>query len=129
MHKLHHCFKKNSLSNNTSTYRIIAGVFFLMLYSFIALPVQFWHHHSYNNYQSFKKSKESSGKKIVIADGENSKADCKICSHQFSIYTVSDPKVPAGSRLIYPVWLSASTSLYLAVLLSDQSNKSPPCLA
>jgi hypothetical protein len=129
---IHNCINciivsKNKLSKNKPIYRIVTGVFFLLLYSFVALPVQLWHHHSDGNYQSFKEGKEVSSKKI-IADNDNSKADCKICSHQYPVYTVNILNVSAGLGLVYPVRVSPPACFYLTVLIKDQSNKSPPCL-
>lgn len=62
-----------------ATYRKILATCFLLLYVFIYMPVQLWHHHS------AVQEKSVSGKlaKAVI---DSKSEECKICQHTYTAY-------------------------------------------
>ena len=65
-------------------YRQVVATILLMVYTFIAAPVQLWHHHSVSN----GKRHAVVSKNVSLSQGTNnaSEADCPICNHVYSAY-------------------------------------------
>lgn len=98
----------------TQTYRTAIAAVLLMVYAFIATPVQVWHHHT----------DVSSKENIVSVDKADS--NCVVCSHKYSSFNevtiVLFETVVAATKVIYSCYgpkLAKAPALLL-------SNKGPP---
>lgn len=108
----------------TKTYRLTAAAFMLLLYTFVATPVQWWHHHSVNTFRNHTglEQKITAATKSDLCIEEN----CYVCSHQYSpvdidavcpVVTVPDSVNSSEDFLVQPFY-----SFCPGVLL----NKGPP---
>ncbi|MFT3681674.1 MAG: hypothetical protein QM791_15495 [Ferruginibacter sp.] len=106
------------MKNTRTSNRIIAAAL-LLLYIFIACPVQLWHHHKVvsNKAAELKISKATTGEQA---------SDCKICQHTYTDYA-ADAAVPV---IATTTTVAAVNTLlfcqykFLPALRAD--NKSPP---
>ena len=100
-----------------------------MLYAFIVLPVESWHHHAYNavgnSGNSSVQIKINTHEQVVQSD-TGSELECKICSHKYSSYSndifVHDIIAPANFCEVKGAYKFYSPAIYAPHL----SNKSPP---
>ena len=110
-------------------YKIITTAFLLVLYAFIATPVQLWHHHA-----PFAKAAQIPGKlnqddATITIKGQSNSVDCSICSNEYAIYnndavTLQIIKVKGrGTTNTYHL-LSITAPPYTGIF-----NKGPPVLA
>ena len=102
----------------------------LVVYAFIATPVQFWHHHNYavkttSSLQSVDKAKITA----PDADAKTIEDNCQICGHHYSIYSNDD--VPVFK--IFSAVFNPKEGFYaLAIPLApyfNSANKGPPSIA
>lgn len=113
--------------NISLSYKQIIGGLLLLLYTFIAMPVQCWHHHSY----------PSSVKKVALqkhqtsferSTGQTVDANCSICSHQYSVYSQG---ATVTLRIVLP-FIGYPYTTYIAsipeTLYLHSSNKGPPAI-
>lgn len=106
-----------------SIYRQIVAVVFLLLYLFIASPVQLWHHHTAAgpNTGKLKFSK-------TVANKNVQSETCKICQHTYAPhvadYTVFNVSIPPSK--VYKNFFH--TDSYLSAFISILSNKGPPAI-
>lgn len=100
----------------------------LLLYAFIAMPVQLWHHHSpakqtVASEKAFDKGRQFISSAVVSTD------DCPVCAHKYSTYT--DYKyVPELPAVVF--YTNTSPDICSSVIPSPSfhfSNKSPPVKA
>lgn len=107
------------------TYKQVLACFLLLLYFFIATPVQLWHYHGSHN--ATERSDHRIDKDLSVAAATSGHSiDCPICAHQYAAYTL-DRHVSAIARLDFreipwPAWRleTARVPEYIC------SNKSPP---
>jgi hypothetical protein len=94
-------------------HRYRAALLLLLLYCFVAMPVQVWHHHH------CKQTHTS-------AKGYND--DCWICAHQFTPH-LADAHLPAFAAPETLTLLLTPPTLWLAYYApTKQVNKGPPSL-
>lgn len=95
------------------------ATFFLLLYLFIAMPVQLWHHHAV--------SKETScSSKILKPAGDDQSEVCKICQHTYAAYVNDETRYEAGILFFFPGRGSLLTADYPSPFVQNDSNKGPP---
>lgn len=102
----------------------------LVVYAFIATPVQLWHHHSNSVYVGNEKStKEKVESNDIKAAKQSTDVNCQICSHHYSTYNeVASIESEISSRILtsnkecFIVTIPSSPVLHL-------SNKGPPAVA
>lgn len=58
----------------------------MALYSFVATPVSFWHHHIYPDTVASALSDKKETSSFSKSTSRFSEANCEICSHQYSTY-------------------------------------------
>jgi hypothetical protein len=63
------------------------GAFLLALYAFVATPVQYWHHHAFENVAKQKRTPGSQYDQLLQDDGSQQDANCPVCSHKYSSYS------------------------------------------
>ena len=101
----------------------------LVLYAFIATPVQLWHHHA-----PLAKAVQIPGKlnqvdATITIKGHNNGIDCSICSNEYAIYNND-----AVALQIIKVTLRVTTNTYYLLNITAPPytgifNKGPPVLA
>lgn len=91
------------------------------------MPVQFWHHHN-NIGSNYQETTLTLKLKAFFAFTGNKEADCKICSHQFSVYTVGKEIINENKVFVYANPDSVFKVWYLFQEVKDRSNKSPPII-
>lgn len=106
-------------------YKTIIAALMLALYAFIATPVSYWHHH---NFQSTPTSTNQHQQTIEKASVINADANCKICSHHYSVFNddaivLSVPTIqqPSPFSIFYAVKDIPNPGY-------SQSNKGPPAI-
>jgi hypothetical protein len=96
----------------------------LILYGFVTVPVQFWHHHPNRIAQLL--NKKQSFHSTVSKDVIGKVHDCKICSHSYSIFAHDHARIEIGIA-IEPVFLESAPVLNLLEFAGPAfSNKGPP---
>ncbi len=111
-------------------YRDGLAVFMLLLYAFIATPVQFWHHHNNSTGKApltFSKSAEQHP--FFSESGSLNDKDCPVCSHKYSAYN-DDVFFPEQNAIFLNVPDQAQYSLN--IIQSENfslTNKGPPARA
>ena len=111
-------------------YKKIVAYTLLVLYMFIAIPIQLWHDHENIDYAlSAKLNKAKQSVNISIPSQNAADADCQICSHHYSIFT-------EAKEVVYQLSIPAFQTIepyYVFSLppspLSQFSNKGPPYLS
>jgi hypothetical protein len=103
-----------------STSRKIFSAVLLLLYVFIALPVQLWHHH-----------KPVSGKpvselKIGKTAIDTQTQECKICQHTYTDYSDDAIAVNISTSFFYNIENNFSLLSYNFLHSASPGNKSPP---
>jgi hypothetical protein len=69
-------------------YKTLIAVVLLMVYAFIATPVQLWHHHNYKvSTATEKSSKQKAESTFSNTSQQATDTNCEICSHHYSIYS------------------------------------------
>jgi hypothetical protein len=111
-------------------YKTIITAVFLTVYAFIATPVQLWHHHDYKvNTDSVKSAKEKCELTVFTSVEQPTDANCKVCSHHYSMYH-HDATIELE---ISPLILTLKTGCYFfsipSASLLNSSNKGPPSAA
>jgi hypothetical protein len=107
----------------------VTGAFLLILYAFITLPVEFWHHHPNGKAEGTSNYRIASNQKGPVLQAQSgTELSCQICSHKYSSY--------ANDFFVYE--LTATANFYRAktnyhiyntsVSCFHLSNKSPPHL-
>ena len=115
------------LKKNKSPHHSIAALLFLMLYSFVALPVELWHHH--NNIDTIQLSNNGqSSLKLASAKKTDNKFECKICTHHFAAYTIVGKTMYLNNQVAYSSHSAVVIKFFLPQILKDNSNKSPPII-
>lgn len=108
------------MSNLTLLYRRIFTGGLLLLYLFIATPVQLWHHHTELN-------NVVSGKKMIKPSGNSQSDICKICQHTYAVYVNDCAHFNLGS-LHAATLLDSSFRCQIPESFPEKaSNKGPPC--
>lgn len=123
---MQHCYIKLI---NIRKYKIIITTILLVIYAFIATPVQLWHHHNNEtNSVAEKSSEESQATAFFDASLQFVDGNCQVCAHHHSIFI--DTKVLSFTTPIiafispeqyYVFSIPSSPSLHF-------SNKGPPAL-
>lgn len=120
------------ICNNVVEYKLTLSVKYhhwvafvlLILYGFVTVPVQFWHHHSRNTAQLL--NKKQSVHSTVYKDVVGKIHDCKICSHSYSVFALDYARIKIGIA-IEPVLLVSAPVLDLLEFAGPAfSNKGPP---
>jgi len=94
-----------------------------MLYLFIAIPVQLWHHHKDPG------SKASVVKISNTIPGNNLQSEnCKICQHTYAPYVDTYPNFFIEPVIISTNYKIGVVTLSLDYFAADLSNKSPPAV-
>jgi hypothetical protein len=68
-------------------YKFLLGAFLLALYTFVATPVQYWHHHKVVHGAKQTHSKSSQQHLLFQNDGSQQDANCPVCSHKYASYS------------------------------------------
>lgn len=104
-------------------YRNCTAAILLMLYAFIATPVQLWHHHHHS-----KDLQVISAKNIVVSKNANStsEANCPICQHQYSIYNDDVISIAIQSVIILLSKQEHYNQQTISSFIFAFSNKGPP---
>ncbi|MFT3701278.1 MAG: hypothetical protein QM802_02860 [Agriterribacter sp.] len=112
----------------TTTYRQYTAAFLLLLYAFIATPVQLWHHHDvakqfqHDTVKLQPTIKEQKGS--IQTDG-----NCPVCQHQYTVYTHNNSNVLIAAPLAF----SMHKGQYLLKVFTSPcfvyQNKGPPIFA
>jgi hypothetical protein len=112
------------------TYRHILAAFLLAVYSFIATPVQLWHHHKHISKATQETvSLGTKGDLVSQGSGLSSEANCLVCAHKYSTY-IDNAIFPFETSLTLPVVKNGYYSLPLVSISSFHlPNKGPPALS
>lgn len=115
---------------NIRKYKTLLAAVLLTVYAFIATPIRLWHYH---NYIVNTKSEKSSEQKVAPTFFNSSHhaidANCKICSHQYSVYSdatiivFDSPSLTLQSNKEYYFFLIPSYPHF------NFFNKGPPAIA
>lgn len=106
------------------TYRQLLSAILLLLYLFIAMPVQYWHQcKNHPNHTSNQKQAKSF---LSITKGSGSSDECKICSHQYTVYNNDVTTIQITYVRNYSNRLASPETFYLQQSACRLSNKSPP---
>ena len=112
--------------NHSIKLKQLFAIMMLVIYCFVATPIQLWHDHNYSNIESsFNSDKENQVSESKSA-GRIVEENCKICSHQYSSYE-------AGAVVLLKTPLNISStndSVYYYFLppspIFNFTNKGPP---
>ncbi len=111
-------------------YRTFIAAILLMVYGFIATPVQLWHHHNVSSNTVSKKSlKENVHANLQKASVEEANEECNICSHHYSVYCNVEEIV---FEMPYAIVQSKEAWMMLSMYSSpffNFTNKGPPAIA
>jgi hypothetical protein len=80
----------NNIANclkEVRTYKFLLGAFLLALYTFVATPVQYWHHHKVVHAAKQTDLKSSHQDLLFQNDGSQQDVNCPVCSHKYSSYS------------------------------------------
>lgn len=102
------------------SHKRILSALLLLLYTFIAAPVQLWHHHNPSSAKQL--SKLTIGKAGINAQTQ----ECKICQHTYTDYADDAFTFNAGTSLLHAGINNVSIPHYKFLLLVSPGNKSPP---
>ena len=114
---------------NNSYKNYISG-FLLVLYVFVATPVQLWHHHNYLSTASACASDKNETTSFSKSVSKSVEANCEICSHQYTTYIDSTFIIFTAQPLFFTI--TKEGFLYTVIPSSPIFiflNKSPPALA
>jgi hypothetical protein len=112
------------------TYKYWIGAFLLALYTFVATPVQLWHHHA-NAHAANQISSIENSQQDIFSQGNGSQqdADCPVCSHKYAAYT--DVAIVSFESTIHIA--GAKNGLYQLPAVTAPSfplpNKGPPVVS
>lgn len=108
-------------------YRLWTSGLILLLYSFIAMPVQFWHKHLGKAKSSVVISvNKNSSYSSFNKDGSSLSDNCKICSHHYSVYSNDHCQTVL---VVLPVQKCSQHFSFSSLLETENlpfSNKGPP---
>lgn len=125
---LQHSFK-NRLSA-VKKYKPFAALVLIVLYAFIATPVQLWHHHKFViSAETSSLQKDDKSAQVASAAADTLEDNCQLCSHQYSVY--GNDHV-AFFELVRTVSIPREGFYALTIPSApcfDSSNKGPPALA
>jgi hypothetical protein len=115
---------------NSKKYNIGIATFFLVVYAFIATPVQLWHHHNYNVNTACKdtitKKEATSTYKSTYETVVD--ANCATCSHVYSTYSFT-ASINFETPLSYTQPKHTSYIVFIPFSpLLHCTNKGPPAL-
>ncbi len=110
-------------------YNIGIATLLLVVYAFIATPVQLWHHHAYVANQSFKTTDKKDVSNIYTSAQQTiADANCAVCSHVYPAYSF----VPNISFETSFFVLQPKIAFYILAIpfspLLNSTNKGPPTL-
>jgi hypothetical protein len=112
-------------------YKPIIAAVLLVVYSFIATPVQFWHQHNYAIARTVSSLQPGDTQKIYSANNsaKTIEDNCRVCSHHYSIYSNDDV---TGFK-IFGTTINSKKGFYtITIQLApyfNSTNKGPPALA
>ena len=112
--------------NHSIKLKQLFAIMMLVIYCFVATPIQLWHNHNYSNIEnSFNSDKKNQVSESTSA-GSIVEENCKICSHQYSSYE-------DGAVVLFKTPLNISStnnSVYYNFLplspVFNFTNKGPP---
>jgi hypothetical protein len=111
-------------------YRFWTAGLLLALYAFIAMPVQVWHTHSGNaNSSATQCDNKEASHFSHITHGSSLSHDCKICAHQYTVYSNDQCQVLLASLPIQKPVEQFSITALLQTAHCPFSNKGPPVVA
>lgn len=93
---------------------------FLLLYLFIAAPVQLWHQHA------AVKQEQKAAAKITDPKAAVQNEDCKICQHTYTAYINDAVACNVAAVLLFAPVYSEASSVIFSFTPGNASNKSPP---
>lgn len=106
-------------------YKTIIAALMLAVYAFVATPVSYWHHHNSANTSSSTKQQQQTIEKISVISAD---ANCKICSHHYSVFNDDAVKLLISSAK----QLSPFNGFFFIKDIPNpgysQSNKGPPSI-
>ncbi|MBX2921907.1 MAG: hypothetical protein KF746_06930 [Chitinophagaceae bacterium] len=107
----------------TKRYRQLTAILLLVVYAFIATPVQLWHHHDAEKPITDAGIKTSFVSKIADTVSE---ANCLICHHQYSVYNddIIVPVIAAVTEFSFQNGHYTPVLVHFIALPSQ--NKGPP---
>ncbi|HRP55449.1 hypothetical protein [Agriterribacter sp.] len=109
-------------------YRQWAAATLLVVYAFIATPVQLWHHHSPAKQTVASEKTFDKGHPFISSSGISAD-DCQVCAHKYSTYT-SHTCIPEIPAVVF--YKDTRPDFCSSIILSPSfhfSNKSPPVRA
>lgn len=122
LQKLYICNNIAFLLRLKRNHKTILTAFLLTLYAFIATPVSYWHHHK----STCEKDNTEHHSNIIKKSIANSEANCKICSHHYSV-SANDAITVYFSPVTFITTISDFNLLKkVANHGYRQSNKGPP---
>jgi hypothetical protein len=109
------------------TYKVLLGAFLLALYTFVATPVQYWHHHTIHAAKQ-KRAHNSQYALLLQDDGSQQDANCLVCTHKYSSY--SELSIIAFEPFDHVAVMPVGSYLLSAVTAPSFSlpNKGPPVI-
>ena len=104
-------------------YKQIIAVILIAVYTFIATPVQIWHHHHHS-----KDLQVVNAKNTIVFKNTNSisETNCPICQHQYSIYNDDAIFISAFPVIEFLFEPESSTQQLSSFFVIAFSNKGPP---
>jgi len=105
-------------------YRQLLSAILLLLYLFIAMPVQYWHH--CKNHPNQPANQKQTKAFPSFAKGGGSSHECKICSHQYTGYHNDVTTIQITCFSSYSNCLASPENFYLQQAACGLLNKSPP---
>lgn len=102
-------------------YKQFLSAAFLLLYIFIAAPIQLWHHHD-----AAQQSKPSATKILKQSESNTQAGECKICQHTYTSYLNDETHVGFDEIDFPSVKKPAEQSGCNSSFVNGLSNKGPP---
>jgi hypothetical protein len=119
-------YRANNKLTVTLPYKHFIAAFLLGLYTFIATPVQLWHHHKNGCGNQSIASKQAV---VTTLDDALSDANCAVCSHKYSTYNDEALTPFVSSFILLPAIYNLYCPDVLPAPVFTLSNKGPPALA
>jgi hypothetical protein len=112
-------------------YRVVIATLLLVVYAFIATPVQLWHQHTYVASAKCASTANKKATDITVKSAQQTivDANCAVCSHFYSAYSfVANVELEMPSLVLQVKHAFYIFSIPCSPLLNT-SNKGPPELA
>jgi len=107
-------------------YKHFIAATLLAIYTFVAAPVQWWHHHNTGTAAGSCQAKQVV---IVKATASNSDSGCQICSYKYSAYN-DDAFIPFVSSILIAATKNGHYHLpVIAMRCFSLLNKGPPFIS